>query len=429
MRRFIFTTALACAGAWSCVEQVVVEERPCPCAPGYTCCDVIQLCMSPEKVAALRCALTAADAGVDAAPGAPDVLSPDVLPPDTRPADAFLAPEVAAPPSSTVCENGGGGLQATYFGKADFTGPSVTRVEPVPALYWGHEPPDQALAGGPWSALFSGQLEPAVSETFTFALTANGGARLWLGGELLIDWWRRPYYLPLTASARLEAGRRYDLLIEYVDEGGDSSLALRWQSPSTHPGVIGQCHLHPAPGKASACGSGPGQCLPPGGPACPAQEGQGLRARYYRQPPVVHKEQIEPGVSIYIPGDDPAIPHTVRWDGSLTAPVTGEYSFYLVTASSAQMFLKDEQAPPALPVSPVVQARGDHRDGWLREQQGQVSLVAGRPYKIEVEQQYLQGSSFSTGEAVPVLVHLRWKPPGGPKAIIPGCFFTPEEEP
>jgi hypothetical protein len=413
MRRFIFTTALACAGAWSCVEPVVVEERPCPCAPGYSCCNVIQLCMTPEKVAALRCTITAADAGADA------MVPPDLAPP----ADVSVAPDAAPPAAPTACQNGGGGLQATYFRQADFTGPSVTRVEPVPVFYWGSQPPDPALGDGPWSALFSGQLEPAVSETFTFALTANGGARLWLGGELLIDWWRRPYYLPLTASVKLEAGRRYDLLIEYVDEGGDSSLALRWQSPSTHPAVIGQCHLHPAPGKASACGAGPGQCSPPGGPACPAQAGQGVRARYYRRVPVVDKEQIEPGVSVFIPGDDPALPDLVRWEGFVTAPVTGEYSFYLVTATSAQMFLKGKKVPP------VVQARGDWRDGWLREQEGLAFLMAGEKAEIQVEHEYKGASSFPTGDSPPVLVHLRWKPPGGPKGIIPTCFLTPAEDP
>jgi len=401
MRRFIITTALACAG-WSCVEPAVLEERPCPCAPGFRCCEVIQLCMTPERVATLRCAISA-DAAAPAA-------------------DAAVPPEAAPPAAPAVCENGGGGLQATYFAGGDFTGASVTRIEPVPALYWGADPPDPMLAGSGWSALFSGQLQPAASETFTFALHANGGARLWLGGELLIDWWRHPYYLPLTASVKLEAGRRYDLLIEYVDEGGDSSLALRWQSPSTHPGVIGQCHLVPGPGKPGPCGAGPGQCLPPGGPAC-TRAGQGLRARYFRELPfrLLDKEQIEPVVSAYIASDDPALPRSLRWDGFLTVPVTGDYSFYLVTATSAQLFLDGQRTPP------VVQAHGDYRDGWLREEEGHLSLRAGDKIKIEVEQQYLLPNAFPTGESPPVLVHLRWKPPGGPKGIIPTCFLSPPE--
>jgi PA14 domain len=420
MRRFIITSALACA-AWSCVQPVVLEERPCPCAPGYRCCEVIQLCMPPEKVAALRCSVAAppdagalADAIVDLAPPA-DVLSP------AADSAATVVPDADPPVASgAVCENGGGGLVASYFGAGDFSGVPVTRVEPVPALYWGATPPDPSLGRNPWSATFTGQLQPSVSETFTFALTANGGARLWLGGELLIDWWRRPFYLPMAASMDLQAGRLYDLMVEYVDEGGDSSLALRWESQSTHPAVIGQCHMIPGPGKPSVCGAAAGQCLPPGGPACESM-GQGLRARYFRELPfrLLDKEQIEPGVSVYIPYADQGLPRSLRWDGFIEAPVTGEYTFYLVTASSAQMFLEGNR------ITPVVQAQGDSRDSWLREREGRRMLVAGK-YRIEVDHQYLP-NAFPTGESPPVMVHLRWKPPGGHRSIIPTCFLSPPE--
>jgi len=410
--RGIIITPLLLFGAQACVQPATVEERPCPCSPGYRCCEAVQLCMPPEQVAALRC--TPPDAGrADAAPVAD--ARPDSAGDLSAPRDAPL-PTVAVPP---ICENGGGGLEGTYFASADFSGPSLSRLEPASIFYWGVTPGQ--FSPGSWSALFSGQLQAPASETFTFVLGASGGARLWLDGELLIDWWRRPYEHAFTASMKLEADRRYDLLVEYVDQATDPALELRWESPSTPMGPIGQCNLIPGVIKRGPCSAGPEDCIPPGAPACLGQ-GQGLRVRYYGDRDLVmqQKEQVEPGVSTWISAEDADLPRSMRWEGWLEAPLTGPYQFYLVTSSTAVMSINGRR---------VVEAGGDTGDRLLHEREGQQELVAGTKYKIQVDQRSVLPDTPPSDVAMAVLVHLRWKTPGGPKSIIPTCFLTPTGPP
>jgi len=428
--RIILAIALACPALAlsSCVEVVSVEERPCPCSKGYQCCEAVGLCMTPEKVAALGCARLPRATDGTAGTAIDDPPADAAVPRDGgRDGAAAEAPRADAPPADlpplpavSPCANGGGGLLATYYDSADFTSPKVMRIEPTPVFYWGAGAPDPAVRSDGWSAILTGQLQPSASELFTFALDADDGARLWVGGELLIDWWRRPFYLPLAASLRLEAGRKYDVLVEYVEGTGNASLGLRWQSPSTAQAVIPQCHLFPGPGTPSACPASAVDCLPAGTPACRGK-GQGLRATPFRDLfRAPRPSRIDATVSAYVDAGDPELPVSMRWEGLLEAPLTGTYSFYLVTAGKARLFLDDENRTAA-----VVEAQADPRDGWLREQEGTRALVAGQKHRIEVEHEL--GSSSPSGKSPPMLIHLRWKPPGGPREIIPTCFLNPPE--
>jgi hypothetical protein len=463
MSRLTKAIALAslAASGWSCVEVVTLDERPCPCSPGYACCAALGLCLTPDKVATLACAGPAGDGARPDAAGADLALPFDGPAGETRPADAPPAdlrldgdpgagpdaaaadlPAAAVPPPDAAssdgdaplvwglspCDNGGGGLYATYYDNPDFTARKLSRVEPVPALDWGQGSPDPSVGVDGWSATFTGQIEPTASELYTFALDADDGARLWVGGELVIDWWRRPFYLPMTGSLRLEAGRRYDVLVEYVEDSADARLGLRWQSPTTRQAVIAQCNLVPAVGQPSACPAGPGDCIPPGAAACPSADAgagatRGLLFTRFRE---VFRTRFEdptvvPGVSLYIDGDQPELPRSLLWEGFIDVPTSGSYSFFVTTVGTAKVYLSGDKA------NPVVQARSDFMDEWLREEEGTRFLPAGR-HKIEVE--HVFGTAFPTKyKSNPVLIHLRWRPPGAAKSMIPSCFFTPAEPP
>jgi hypothetical protein len=414
MWRCIGAIAVASAAASSCVEVVGVAERPCPCSQGYQCCEAIQRCLPPEEVAVLHCALP--DGGADTAAPARDAGAEAPARGDAG-APGPDAPLVSGPPpagGSTICENGAAGLTARYFAGSDFTGREITRVEAVPAFHWGTQPPDPSLPAEGWSALLGGQLQPTASETYTFALHAPGGGRLWVGGELLIDWWRRPFFLPITASLPLQAGRTYEVLVEYRDPPeGEAALSLRWQSTSTPAGVIPQCHLFPAAPRPGPCPQGTGDCELPA--PCP-KPGRGLRLTQFNEgsgePPLT---RIVPTVSAFFPSD-PDLPNRARWEGTIDLPVTGAYTFYLVSAGRARVHIDGDE------VNPLVEVHTDGTDGWLRERQGDRPLMAGK-HRIEVDHQ-LAGQTFGD-LGVPLLVQLRWKPPGGQRSVLPSCLLEP----
>jgi len=77
---------------------------------------------------------------------------------------------------------------------------------------------------------------------------ADGGVRLWLDGQPVIDHWKDKGQSKLTTRAmKLTAGRRYDFKLEYYDHKGAANIKLWWSSPSTPKAIVPQSQLYPVP--------------------------------------------------------------------------------------------------------------------------------------------------------------------------------------
>jgi hypothetical protein len=80
---------------------------------------------------------------------------------------------------------------------------------------------------------WTGKIRPAYSETYTFSIIGDNGFRLWVDGKAVIDHWvddwdREQAGTPIA----LEAGKDYDIKVEYFEHFGGANLHLRWQSAS-----------------------------------------------------------------------------------------------------------------------------------------------------------------------------------------------------
>ena len=134
--------------------------------------------------------------------------------------------------------NGGNGFAASYYDNADFTGTSVARIDPTIDFNWGAGSPAAGIGADTFSVRWTAQLTPAHSETYTFYTTTDDGVRLWINGQLLIDKWVPQSATTWSATLPLVAGQRYDLKMEYQEQGGDAVAKLEWSSPSTTRQVI-----------------------------------------------------------------------------------------------------------------------------------------------------------------------------------------------
>ena len=140
------------------------------------------------------------------------------------------------------------GLTATYYDHEDFTGASVTRVDPTIDFHWKTASPDPAIPADRFSARWIGRIRAEYSEPYTFYVAADEGARLWIDGRLLIDAWKNKRQLKLSARPmKLLAGRKYDVKLEYREHKGDANLQLWWSSPSTPKSIVPQSQLDPSP--------------------------------------------------------------------------------------------------------------------------------------------------------------------------------------
>ena len=127
-----------------------------------------------------------------------------------------------------------GGLTAVYADRKNGTKVFTTRNEPeisyqfIPDL--AKFPEGFNLADG--RVTWEGEFEPDTSGVFKFMFNSAGYAKLWIDGRLLFDRWRQCWNASTNYfTMNLEQGRRYPLKIEWIPDGGESYIALRYLTP------------------------------------------------------------------------------------------------------------------------------------------------------------------------------------------------------
>ena len=141
------------------------------------------------------------------------------------------------------------GLRGEYFRSRDLSGtPALVRVDAQIGFRWdrgsptdnlmarGEAGPGQGVPADNFSIRWSGQLLPPVSGSYRIEAAANDGFRLYLDGRLLLDHWQASDRLSAaSASVELEAGRAYDIRLEYYEGERDAGVRLAWNMPGARP--------------------------------------------------------------------------------------------------------------------------------------------------------------------------------------------------
>lgn len=144
----------------------------------------------------------------------------------------------------------GPGLFAEYFPSLDLTGPSVRRLDPTVNFEWGLASPDASIPADKFSARWTGQVAARYSETYNFHVVGDDGVRLWVDGQLIVNAWLDQGPTEHSGSITLEAGRKYDIRLEFYESGGGATARLLWSSRSQAKEVIPQARLYPPPAYA-----------------------------------------------------------------------------------------------------------------------------------------------------------------------------------
>jgi len=111
---------------------------------------------------------------------------------------------------------------------------------------WAVGSPDAAVTTDNFSARWTGQVQAPVSGFYRFAAGSDDGVRLSIGGQLLIDEWTdRGYTLDSAIPIYLEAGQRYDVNLEFYENGGAAVIRLLWSHPGQSTQAIPQSRLYP----------------------------------------------------------------------------------------------------------------------------------------------------------------------------------------
>lgn len=146
----------------------------------------------------------------------------------------------------------GGGVRAEYFRGMDLSNHVLTRIDPQIQFNWPEgTAPDDVVGAGAFSVRWTGEIEAAFTETYTFYTNSADGVRLWVDGQQLVDNWTDHVNTENSGRIDLIAGNVYSLQMEYYESGNGAVAELLWSSPSTPEQIVPQAALSP-PIKASS---------------------------------------------------------------------------------------------------------------------------------------------------------------------------------
>jgi len=165
-------------------------------------------------------------------------------------------------------------------------------------------------------------------------------------------------------------------------------------------------------------------------PAPRPDERQGLHGAYFRsrrfRPDDRLLERVDPEIRFDFGRSAPAEAFdarqfSIRWEGALLAPDTGEYDFIVRTEHGARLWINDRRQPLI--------------DAWVRsgpgaEQRASLFLLGGRTYPLRLEfskanQGVDDSEQIRNRPVAPAALALEWRPPNRAAEVIPQRCLVP----
>jgi beta-glucosidase len=142
----------------------------------------------------------------------------------------WIATEYLVPPDAAP---GAHGLRAEYFNNMELSGqPALVRIDRQLRFDWGSGSPGPSIQADHFSARWTGKLVPPSGGLRRLSVTTDDGVRLYIDGKLVVDSWHDRGVTSDYVTMNLEAGRPYDIRIEYYENTGDAFASLGWSFAS-----------------------------------------------------------------------------------------------------------------------------------------------------------------------------------------------------
>ncbi len=128
-----------------------------------------------------------------------------------------------------------GGFKAEYFNNKELQGPpALVRTDEQINFDWSRGRPAPEINEDGFSVRWTGKFTPPESGEYQLGVMADDGARLYLDGKLLVDAWagnQASQIRTVMKEVTLEAGRSYDVRIEYYEDIRNAIAKFFWSFP------------------------------------------------------------------------------------------------------------------------------------------------------------------------------------------------------
>ena len=148
-------------------------------------------------------------------------------------AQGVLAPGVAVQPIEARFFTDG--LRGEYFNNRDFAGDAaLVRSDQQINFDWGAMSPANRVNEDNFSVRWTGKLKAPETGKYSIGISANGGVRLFVDGQKIIEELTNRRTRSINKEIALEAGRTYDIRLEYIENNNQfASIKLNWFAPNT----------------------------------------------------------------------------------------------------------------------------------------------------------------------------------------------------
>ena len=129
----------------------------------------------------------------------------------------------------------------------------LTRIDPTVNFDWSTNSPDPSINANGFMVRWTGTIEVPNSETYTFYIRTDDGAKLWLNNELIADTWTEAQKWQATREGILEdsgdftltGGQQYEIILEYYERSNNAVCELSWSTSTLIREAIPSRYMSP----------------------------------------------------------------------------------------------------------------------------------------------------------------------------------------
>jgi hypothetical protein len=137
------------------------------------------------------------------------------------------------------------GLRGTYYNDLEFVGPKLERIDPQIQFNWKEESPLVGIQPYTFSIRWTGRIKALGAGEYTFYTTSDDGVRLSIDGKSIIENWTDHSATEDSGKINLEAGKSYDITLEFYENQGVAQMELNWKPPGLSKEVVPRTLLSP----------------------------------------------------------------------------------------------------------------------------------------------------------------------------------------